>query len=563
MKNLQFKRLLLLSEREKAAQLVKFDPKTTVVIGENDTGKSCLIKSIYSAFGAEPAVVNPTWRDAKADIFVEFAVDGVPHSILRSGNNFGLYDGDQKVVWSGSGVTRGIGPELARLLSFELMLPDRNGELLVPPPAFLFLPFYVDQDVGWTKNWSSFDKLQMFSNFRKDLANFHAGLRPNEYYQAKALKAAADRAREDWKTDRRALERASKRLRSGRTHLHFDLSPDKFGDQIDALVSECQLLQIEQDKVQRALAGLNSERAILVEQLVIAEHALADLDADYEFLRHESDDEIICPTCGTVHSNDFANKFSLIADVDTCRGFVIEVRREIEAKNGEIAAQKEKLHSFSGSIERINNILDERRGELKLRDLIEGESEKLMDVAFAEEEKEIDAKIGAEAMKSDEAAQTMKSFDDKKRQEGIKGFYLYYMNSFIQQLQVPNLSEKNYRSIDANIRETGSDLPRALLAYYFAFIHTMKRFSTSAFCPIVVDTPVQQDQDEVNAARMISFCLGQAPQGSQLILGTVGLHGVKYDGHVIETDKKNKLLKTELFDEVSEVLRPYYARLLQ
>ncbi len=563
MKNLQFKRLLLLSEREKAAQLVKFDPKTTVVIGENDTGKSCLIKSIYSAFGAEPAVVNPTWRDAKADIFVEFAVDGVPHSILRSGNNFGLYDGDQKVVWSGSGVTRGIGPELARLLSFELMLPDRNGELLVPPPAFLFLPFYVDQDVGWTKNWSSFDKLQMFSNFRKDLANFHAGLRPNEYYQAKALKAAADRAREDWKTDRRALERASKRLRSGRTHLHFDLSPDKFGDQIDALVSECQLLQIEQDKVQRALAGLNSERAILVEQLVIAEHALADLDADYEFLRHESDDEIICPTCGTVHSNDFANKFSLIADVDTCRGFVIEVRREIEAKNGEIAAQKEKLHSFSGSIARINNILDERRGELKLRDLIEGESEKLMDVAFAEEEKEIDAKIGAEAMKSDEAAQTMKSFDDKKRQEGIKGFYLYYMNSFIQQLQVPNLSEKNYRSIDANIRETGSDLPRALLAYYFAFIHTMKRFSTSAFCPIVVDTPVQQDQDEVNAARMISFCLGQAPQGSQLILGTVGLHGVKYDGHVIETDKKNKLLKTELFDEVSEVLRPYYARLLQ
>src|SRR5437773_1792383 len=82
---------------------------------------------------------------------------------------------------------------------------------------------------------------------------------------------------------------------------------------------------------------------------------------------------------------------------------------------------------------------------------------------------------------------------------------------FLQKLEVPNLTEKNYKAIDSNIRETGSDLPRALLAYYYAFIHTMKRYSTSAFCPIVVDTPVQQDQDHTNAARMISFCLGETP----------------------------------------------------
>ena len=85
------------------------------------------------------------------------------------------------------------------------------------------------------------------------------------------------------------------------------------------------------------------------------------------------------------------------------------------------------------------------------------------------------------------------------------------MNSFVQELKVPNLKESNYKAIDSIIRETGSDLPRALLAYYYAFIHTMKKHSTSAFCPIVVDTPVQQDQDKTNAARMISFCLNETP----------------------------------------------------
>jgi len=403
----------------------------------------------------------------------------------------------------------------------------------------------------------------MFNNYRKDVANFHAGLRPNEYYQAKAMKSSSDRARDDLKVERRALERASKRLRSNRVQLHVNLSPDQFVDQIDALVAECQTLQGEQEKLQHTLSELNSKRSILVEQSVIAENALADLDADYEFLRRETDDEIVCPTCGTVHANDFANKFSLISDVDTCRGFLIEVRREIDAVDAQISSEKQKLGSFASSIDKINSILDEQRGELKLRDLIEGESERLMDATLSAEEKEIDSQIGAQEMKSDEAAQAMKSYEDKKRQDNIKGYYLQQMNSFVQQLRVPNLSEDSYRAIDSIIRETGSDLPRALLAYYYAFIHTMKRHSTSAFCPIVIDTPVQQDQDKTNAARMISFCLSETPADSQLILGTVSLHGVRYDGHVIETDTKNKLLKAGLFEEVSEILKPYYAKLLQ
>src|SRR4051812_37545291 len=164
MKNFRLQRLLLLSAREKAAQLIEFDPQTTVILGQNDTGKSCLIKSIYAAFGADPAKINPTWVDAKVDIFIDFTIDDIPYQILRSGTNYGIFKGKGEPVWSGSGVTRGLGPELARLLSFELTLQTRQGDLIVPPPAFLFLPFYVDQDVSWSGNWNSFANLQMFNN---------------------------------------------------------------------------------------------------------------------------------------------------------------------------------------------------------------------------------------------------------------------------------------------------------------------------------------------------------------------------------------------------------------
>jgi predicted ATPase len=56
----------------------------TVVLGENDTGKSCLIKSIYSAFGADPAKTNESWTNVKASLLMEFSIDGVPYRILRS-----------------------------------------------------------------------------------------------------------------------------------------------------------------------------------------------------------------------------------------------------------------------------------------------------------------------------------------------------------------------------------------------------------------------------------------------------------------------------------------------
>ena len=62
MKNLRFQSLLLLSSKEKAARKISFDPKATLILGENDTGKSSLIKSIYATFGADPAAIHHNWR---------------------------------------------------------------------------------------------------------------------------------------------------------------------------------------------------------------------------------------------------------------------------------------------------------------------------------------------------------------------------------------------------------------------------------------------------------------------------------------------------------------------
>src|SRR5690349_17683696 len=105
MKNLRFQKLYLCYDLEKRATVVKFDPKITVILGENDTSKSSLIKSIYAAFGADPYKTHPKWAQANVNVLVDFTVDGVAFRILRAGVFFSLFDSSSNLIWRETGIS--------------------------------------------------------------------------------------------------------------------------------------------------------------------------------------------------------------------------------------------------------------------------------------------------------------------------------------------------------------------------------------------------------------------------------------------------------------------------
>lgn len=562
MKNLKFQSLLLLSKKERAARKITFDPKATLILGENDTGKSSLIKAIYATFGADPAVVHPDWKSLGVVSVVEFDVDDVPYRLLRSSNIFALFAHDGTKLWSGSGVTSSLAPQLADIFGIKLRMQSREGEFVIPPPAYFFSPFYVDQDAGWQRNWSSFASMQQFENFRQSLALFHTGVRPNEYYAAQAAKIEADSAKAELSKERDALERAATRLQAGRKVLAFDLKPEDFGDRIDELTRRASALQAKQNEIKTKLAALHSTRAMLVEQADIASASLAELDADFAFLRKSPDAEIACPTCSTLHHNDFTNKFSLIADVDACRSFLLESRQDLARVEQEIEIEKQRFTSFDQDILAIETILNETKDDLRLRDILESESERLVDAAFANERRDIDLAVGERDGEAEAASAVMKSYSDRKREKSIKEFFAEKLHRFALHLQVPTLPDSFFKSLYANPPETGSDQPRALLAYYYAFAHTVREFSSALTAPLVIDSPVQQDQDPANAERIMQFALSNIPDGMQLILGSVRLHNASYVGKQIELVEKRRLLRAEEFDTVNQELEPMLNSLL-
>lgn len=561
MKHLKFRKLLLLSRIEGKARKESFDENTTVIFGGNDTGKSHLVKSLYSAFGADSSVVNERWKKAAVATMLEFSVTGEIYSILRFDDQFALFDAADNLLWTASSLVKEVGPKVAELLDFSIQLATKSNDLIVPPPQFCFLPFYQDQDRGWDDSWASFKSLAMIPNFKKSILEYHTGIRPKEYYSAQAQRAEAQREQNDFRGERRALDRATARLQNDRAPITTTFSPELFAIQIEQLLAELNILRTVYDEIKSRISQLHSRRAVLVEEIEIAQVALSELDKDVIFTQSISDSQVICPTCNTVHENDFANRFSLINDADACRGFLASARYSLIEVETDVARQIQSLKTYNDRIARIESLLEESRGEVKLRDMLKDESERILDFTIAAERSLIDEAIVKSQVREIEANKLMRELSSAKRKAQIVEFYAKKLSAFANELGVSfGVSAK--QSVSPRINETGSYGPRAILAYHFALLHTIREFTSSCLCPIILDTPLQQDQDKINATAIIAFALKNRPRDTQLILGTVSLHDAEYKGYVINPQEKWSLLREDEFDAVNAYMRPFINKML-
>lgn len=557
MKRLKFLELWLLSTNEGRARNEKIDD-VTAVVAPNEFGKSSLVKSLYWTLGAEPRKVPEEWTAAQVVSLLHFSIDSKTFYMLRYGPLFSLFDGNRKLLWSVSGVTKGLSPALSELLDFNMeVLAKKGSEVLSPSPAMCFMPFYIDQDRGWIESWESFVGMEWVTTTKDDIANFHTGIRPKEYYAAKAERAEASLEKSVAKQDRDALSRAETRIRDKRTTIGVAFDPLAFSDRIDALLIEQNALQKTFDDAKIKVGDLQSLRAMAFEEMEVAKRVMGELEADAKFLETIDDPDIRCPTCNTVHRNDFGSRYGLLNDVEACRTIYGESLKRVSEYDSRIRKELRDVKGIEEGVARINDLLAATRGDIKLEDMLRDESERLMDQAFAAEGGVLDQLIGEIERRIDAAQATMKEFDKAKHKKAIKDFYSVRMRKFCAELKVTRAPDVVYSKIRPVIKESGSSQARLFLAYYYAILHTIAEFSTAFFGPIVIDTPKQQDPDDDNAHAMIQFCIEHRPKDAQIVLASGSVHGVKIPGRIIEPNEKFFVLRKEQFDDVNKFMKPF------
>lgn len=558
MKNLIFRELLLISHSEKRARRIKFHPKVTIIKGGNDTGKSSVIKSIYAALGADSAKVHPKWKNAGVSLFLTFEVSGTTYKILRMGGKFTLFSKTNTLLGTYKKITSELAPKLADLFNFKLVLADRNQNEMVPPPAYLFVPFYIDQESSWSKAMSSFDRLQQIPKWRKDVTYYHTGIKPNEYYQLRAKNRLMENQKVEPLGQERLLlkfkERFGKETISNAVNLDINL----FEAEVKDLMTKCDTLKVKEEKFRQRLFELESERIRLEAQKKIISHAQKELDADYLYTNTlPVDDVIACPTCGQEYENGFAERFSIANDHQKCVTLLLDIVAKVEELNTKIAEHRKSLKETNIELDEIEEIMNRKNGDITLVNLLKSMSKEHITSTITDNIKTVRTEIGDIDAKIRETLEELKKFEDRKRVTAITDYYKDTMVRNLYNLNVSQLSPKSYSRIECEIKETGSDLPRAILAYNFALLATIAKYGTSVMCPIVIDSPNQQDQDFKNYDGILKFIRDNAPSGSQIIVALVDDYNIDFGGDVVLMDEKLHALSLDEYDDIASELKPF------
>lgn len=562
MKNLRFKKFYLMSDLEQAAFQIAFDPKMTIILGENSTGKSSLIKSLYWVLGADPARTHEVWTNLKVTALLEFQVDDKFYFMFRHGSNFALFDDTGALIESMQRVTSQLAPALAKLLEINLVLPDRTGKPITPTPAFFFLPFYVDQDMGWERPWQSFDGLKQFSGYHRSIVSYHSGILPDEWFALKAKLQQMGAEKGDLQSQATVIERSAVTLRQSVTQDALSIDQDAYEAAILRLLAELKKLREKRAKFAAALSDAIAQRTFLNDQFEVGRRALKELENDREWLVERGNEDIPCPTCGTIHENNFVMKFGIIEDREACVAVLNElVDQMIEVKE-QVEGARLNLRSVEEQIANAQQVLTIKKGEITLAQVIASEGQRQALSVFDQQTAEIEAKKVDLTTQIASVKKAIKKLESRARKQKIEAFFAERISANMNSLDVKNVNLDKAQKIHYIIKDTGSVHPRAVLSYILAFVSTCFKHTTAITAPVILDSPLQQDQDPINAKRIFSTIETQRPESSQFIVGSVSLNGYEMGGKTIELTNERKLLQPNQYSEVSALIDRFRSQMV-
>ena len=438
-------------------------------------------------------------------------------------------------------------------------MTDKRDEVVVPPPSYAFAPYYVDQDNSWNSAWSPFTGMYLTDSARV-LADYHSGLKANEYYVALAEREKTKRELSEVQARRRGLVDAVSHLAEATPNVGLHLTLDDFADQTARLVAESQRLHEREVEHREKLAELADVRSLWSAQLAVAKAALAELDEVFTSATQQPID-VECPSCGEHYSNDIAARFKIAADGDTLTAVAQKAQEEIRKTSTEIEKVQSNVAAVAEAITRVQAVLSVRRRDISLGDVVAAEGRNSATRILRRRIEEAETRIGQLTARIDEMIAEMNRTLNRNRTRSIKNYFANHLSRAAQRLDV-GLDSSG--SIASPPRARGSEGPRGLAAYYYAFLHTAREYGSATFCPIVVDAPNQQGQDREHLPAMIQFLVKDRPKDSQLILAVEEAVGVSdKDAAILRVGQgRNRLLSEEAYDDVAAHLMPFLTRMV-
>jgi hypothetical protein len=336
-----------------------------------------------------------------------------------------------------------------------------------------------------------------------------------------------------------------------------------FKQDITELIRNSTQLKQEQESLRSKAFEQATAKESLSTQIAMAKGALRDLEGDLKYLTESKvEPTLLCPTCGTTHENGFPVRLELVDDTVTLRTIVAELEAERQKVDEALAGIQGKLNRVRLKSHEIEKTLQVKKGALRLQDVVDSQSSEVVRSAFAKDMDSLKRQLTKLEGISTNFKEKVSRFDLPERTKEINSFYAERIELFASELGVQDLREDVKKKPDASITASGSALPRSLLAYQFAVLHTAKEKGDAKLFPVVVDSPNQQGQDTEHLSQMLNFIVKRTPPGQQLILAVEELpEGLTFDGTTIELATPYGLLDASEYDSISSELQEFISEI--
>jgi len=383
MRSFLFENIWLLSHKERRALCVKFHPYKNLIQGRNHTGKSTLIKTLFLTLGAKPTGELIKW-DKDTISLVDFRVNSEKYRVLHQSGTRALFAETGHLIIATSDHAEW-SRHFADITGFNLTLSNKQGQSILADPKCFFLPFYINQDGSWSSTWNTFIGLQQFSSPTGAILDYFSGIRPPEYYEAKAKRDAEQRLLDELKREWSLLNKAQERFNKKLTLSGPKISPENFKREIESLTLNITELNSRQETLRAQSVREGELLSSINLQINMANEALRAYESDAKYLRSKRREKLICPVCNAEHDEAFLDLLNYAEDARVVRDVTVHLQRDEQKVRSQLQNTMAEIGTLNKEYRKIAQLLDTRKGNLRFRQVVESLGAERAFQAFSEE----------------------------------------------------------------------------------------------------------------------------------------------------------------------------------
>ncbi|MCD1125205.1 hypothetical protein LPW36_04045 [Jinshanibacter sp. LJY008] len=502
-----------------------------------------------------------SWDDNAVSL-LEFSVNGCHFFALYQRGRRALFNANLEIILATS--KYGEWSQLfCEITGFNLVFLNKSDSEVTPAdPACFFLPFYVNQDGSWQSEWNTFGgQLKRFQAPYGPILEYFTGVCPPEYYHARAEKGQESKILEDYRREYKLLERAIDRFNRTLPLSGPKVSAENFEAEIVLLTQEVNELNLRQEILRSAAVKEHDLLSSLEQQIRLADEALTAYDNDAKYICTGDTEPLTCPTCHAQHTKPFLDLLNFAEDARVLRELAGRLRDDASLVRQRCNKTLGQLSSLNENYIRISRLLDTRKGELKFQDVVGSMGAESAFAAFEAERQQLKEAINTALSLVDALDEKMKSLRTAQRtREILTDFRSHYVSGRVA-LKLPSVDASKMK-LTGRPNLSGSGGPRSILAYYAALWRTCQGETGTYDIPIVIDSPNQQAQDDINLPAVLKFIAKELPIDIQLIVGLETPTDFPFDKELC-LDIKYSMLREEYWAEAESIIEPLLKKMYE